>query len=111
MKVVEKDKLINGMLHEELERCQDMVAFLEQEIYNLPKGSLHVRKKQYKKKKYRYYYLKYRQGEKNISKHVPKHQIEDLKKELQQRKKYEKERKAYKERIKYLEAILKVKKL
>jgi hypothetical protein len=106
MKVVEKDKLVDGMLHEELERCRGMVSSLEQEISHLPKGSLHVRKKQYKKKRYRYYYLKYREGKKCVSRHVPDRQLEALKKELEKRSIYQKEIKAYKARIKYLEKIL-----
>jgi hypothetical protein len=106
MKVVEKDKLIDGMLHEELERCRSMVSSLERELSHLPKGSLHVRKKQYKKKRYRYYYLKYREGEKSVSRHVPDHQLEALKKELEKRNHYQKEIKAYKARIKYLEKIV-----
>lgn len=106
MKVVEKDKLVDGMLQEELERCRSMVSSLEQEISHLPKGSLHVRKKQYKKKKYRYYYLKYREGGKSVSRHVPDRQLETLKKELEKRSHYQKEIKAYKTRIKYLEKIV-----
>jgi hypothetical protein len=106
MKVVEKDKLVDGMLHEELERCRSMVSSLEQELSHLPKGSLHVRKKQYKKKKYRYYYLKYREGEKSVSRHVPDHQLEVLNKELEKRSHYQKEIKAYMARIKYLEKIV-----
>lgn len=106
MKVVEKDKLVNGMLHEELARCRGMVSSLEQEIFLLPKGSLHVRKKQYKKKRYRYYYLKYREEGESISRHVPDRQLEVLKKELEKRNNYQKEIIAYKARIKYLEKIL-----
>jgi hypothetical protein len=106
MKVVEKDKLVNGMLREELERCRDMVSSLEQEISHLPRGSLHVRKKQYKKKKYRYYYLKYREGGKSVSRHIPDRQLEILKNELEKRSDYQKEIKAYKARIEYLGKIL-----
>jgi len=106
MKVVEKDRLVDGMLHEELERCRGMVSSLEQEIAHLPKGSLHVRKKQYGEKRYRYYYLKYREGEKSLSRHVPVRQLEALKKDLDKRSSYQNELKAYKVRIKYLEKIL-----
>jgi hypothetical protein len=106
MKVVEKDRLVNGMLHEEMERCRGMLSSLEQEISHLPKGSLHVRKKQYKKKRYQYYYLKYREGESSVSRHVPVSDLEALKKDLEKRSSYQKEVKAYKVRIKYLEKIL-----
>ena len=106
MKVVEKDKLVDGMLREELERCRGMVSSLEQEISRLPKGSLHVRKKQYKKRRYQYYYLKYREGGKSVSHHVPAPQLDALKKELDKRRDIGKEIKAYRDRIKYLEKIL-----
>ncbi|MCG6538126.1 MAG: hypothetical protein L7F78_26285 [Syntrophales bacterium LBB04] len=103
---MEKDRLVNGMLHEELARCRGMVSSLEQEISLLPKGSLHARKKQYKKKKYRYYYLKYREEGKSVSRHVPDRQLEAIKKELEKRTNYQKEIKVYKARIKYLEKII-----
>ena len=45
MKVVEKDKLVHGMLQEELARCRSMVSSLERELSELPKGSLHIRQK------------------------------------------------------------------
>jgi hypothetical protein len=45
MKVVEKDKLVHGMLQEELARCRSMVTSLERKLSELPKGSLHVRQK------------------------------------------------------------------
>lgn len=106
MKVVEKDKLVEGMLREELDRCRAMVASLEQEISSLPKGSLHIRDKQYRKKKYHYYYLKYREGGKNINRHIPVGQLEILKKELEKRSNYQKEIIIYKARIRYLEKII-----
>jgi len=106
MKVVEKDKLVDGMLREELERCRGMVSSLEQENSRLSKGSLHVRKKQYKKKRYQYYYLKYREGGESVSRHVPTPQLDALKKELDKRRDMGKEIKAYRDRIKYLEKIL-----
>ena len=109
MKVVEKANGINGMLQEELERCRSMVSSLEQEMARLPKGSLHVRRKPYKKKKYRYFYLKYRDGGKSVSRHIPALQLAALKKELDKRKEIEKELKVYQDRNKYLEKILRLK--
>ncbi|MBI5585624.1 MAG: hypothetical protein HY892_17580 [Deltaproteobacteria bacterium] len=106
MKVVEKDKLVEGMLQEELERCRVMISSLEQGMAHLPKGSLHVRKKQYKKKRYRYFYLKYREEGKSVSHHVPAPQLDALKIELDKRRNIGKEIKAYQDRVKYLEKIL-----
>lgn len=105
MKVVEKDHHVHGMLSEEMKRCRDMIVSLEKELLNFPKGSLHIRKKGYKGKKYSYHYLKYRQGKKSISKHVPQKELETLIQKMKARKRYEKELKSYVVRMKYLEKI------
>jgi hypothetical protein len=105
MKVVEKDRHVYGMLSEELKRCRDMILSLGKELLNLPKGSLHIRKKDYKGKKYSYHYLKYRQGKKSISRHVSQKELESLIQKLKARKRYEKELKSYVVRMKYLEKI------
>lgn len=108
MRVVEKDRHINGMLHEELERCRDMVISLQKELSNLPKGSLHKRRKKYKGRRYIYHYLKYRQSGKSISKHIPQKEMDGLINKLQARKRYEKEMNFYLARMKYLEKISKI---
>ncbi len=110
MKVVEKDNLVHEMLREELDRCRNMSASLVKMLAGLPKGSLHVRYKEYKGKRYAYHYLKYREGRKNCSKHVSAGELEKLSKELDVRKKYMSELSSYRARIKYLEKILSVKK-
>ena len=107
MKVVEKDKVISGMLRDELERCQEMLAGLQKSIAGLPKGVLSERKKRYKDKVYSYYSLKYRDGDKVDNKHIPKDEAPALLKKLEQRKKFEKEALAYKKRIDYLSKMLK----
>lgn len=108
MKVVEKDNLVHGMLNEEFERCRDMIASIKQSLSKVPKGSLHIREKNYKDKVYAYHYLKYREGDKSISKHVPEKKLEEVNKKLEVRKKYEKELKLYEARSRYLEKMLKV---
>lgn len=105
MKVVEKDKLIEGMLKEELNRCWEMVSSLERKLAELPKGSLHLRQKVYS-----YHYLKFREGGRSISKHIPQDQVEDVSRKLEVRKDYEKEMEVLKSRIRYLEKILRVEK-
>jgi hypothetical protein len=40
MKVVEKDKVISGMLHDELKLCQEMLDSLKKSVSELPKGVL-----------------------------------------------------------------------
>ena len=106
MKVVEKDKVISGMLRDELMRCQEMLDSLEKSVSELPKGSISERKKFYKNKVYSYYYLKYRNGEKVISKHVPNIEVQEILNKLAMRKKYEKEMQSYEKKIAYLNKIL-----
>jgi hypothetical protein len=106
MKVVEKDKVIGGMLRDELKRCREMLEGIEKSISGLPKGAISERKKRYKNKIYSYYYLKYRDGEKVISKHIPNKEVQGIFEKLAWRKKYEKEIQSYEKRIAYLNKIL-----
>lgn len=107
MKVVENDKVISGMLGDELNRCQEMFDNLERSVAGLPKGSLNERKKKYKGRVYSYFYLKYREGEKVISKHISNKEVQEILKKLELRKKYEKEMQSYKKKISYLNKITK----
>lgn len=107
MKVVEKDRVISGMLQDEFKRCEEMLAGLQRSIAGLPKGALSERKKRYKKKVYSYFSLKYRSGAKVINKHIPNDEAPALVKKIEQRRKYEKEMRAYRKRINYLSKILK----
>ncbi len=107
MKVAEKDKVISGMLQDELKRCQEMLESLRKAESKLPKGVLSSRKKQYKKKVYFYYYLKYREGAKVVNKHIANEEVQEMVEKLEQRKKYMKEIKSYEKKIAYLEKMLK----
>jgi hypothetical protein len=44
MKVVEKDKVISGMLRDELKRCQEMLESLVKSVSKLPKDVMNKRK-------------------------------------------------------------------
>ena len=107
MKVVEKDKVIDGMLQDELRRCFEMLGSLRKAVSRLPKGILSSREKRYKKKVYSYYYLKYRDGKNVINKHISNEKAGQVAKQLEQREKYMKEIKSYEKRIAYLEKVLK----
>ncbi len=107
MKVVEKDKVISGMLRDELKRCREMLASLENSVAVLPKGVLSERKKRYKAKSYSYFSLKYRDGKKVVNKHIPNDQAPGLSKKLEQRKKLEREIRSYKKKSDYLSKVLK----
>jgi len=106
MKVVEKDKVISGMLQDELKRCQEMLNSLKESVSEFPKGVINKRKKRYKDKVYSYFYLKYREGKKVVNEHIPNNHVKDLLKKLELRKKYEKEIQSYKNKIAYLSKIM-----
>jgi len=106
MNVVEKDAVVSGMLGDELSRCEEALASILKAFSELPKGSLGSRKKIYKDKEYKYHYLKFREGNKVISQHVPEGDLEKFRDKLALRKKYLLEAGAYKKRIAYLEGLL-----
>ena len=108
MFVVEKDKVISGMLEGELIRCEDMLERLNKAVSNMQKGSINKRIKKYKDKKYVYYYLKYRIGIKSYSKHISLNELDSIKEMIEKRKKYMDEIKIYKNRAMYLRRIISI---
>lgn len=108
MKVVEKDRVINGMLSDEFNRCREMLNSLKKSASVMPKGVLNKRKKKYKGKVYFYQSLKYRDGNKVINRHISADEGPELSKRLEQRKKIIKEMQVYKKKIAYLSKILKI---
>ena len=108
MKQVENDRLVQGVLIDELRRSQEMVRLLESEAADLPRGSLHLRRKKYKDRNYEYPYLKYWEDGRSVSVHVPRADLDRIREELERRKAYENEIREYRGRIRYLERILKV---
>lgn len=106
MKVVEKKEPLIGMLMEEKARCLRAAKALESEIERLPRGVLLVRSKPYKKRVYRYHYLKYREGEKSVSRHVPQAEVESVRRQLESRRRFEEELHAYQSRLRFLEKAL-----
>lgn len=108
MKVVESDKVISGMLRDELKRCYELLEGLEKDMSLLPKGVLSERKKRYKDREYSYLSLKFREGNRVINRHIPKEEEEEegLRGQLARRKKYEKEIRGYRKKIEYLNRLL-----
>ena len=108
MFVVEKDKVVSGILESELLRCEDMLERLDKAVSNMPKGSIHKRIKKYKNMKYVYYYLKYRIGKKSYSKHISSNELDSIIERLDKRKKYMQEIAIYKKRAMYLKKIISI---
>ena len=106
MKVAEKENAVRGLLEEEYRRSRDVLAALSKKLARYPKGSLNVRKKAYKGKEYAYHYLVAREQGRVINRHIPKAELSDLERQLEQRDKYRKEIRTYRKRIAYLEKLL-----
>jgi hypothetical protein len=110
MKVAEKDVVVQGMLEEEYQRCQEVLKSLLEKVDQYPKGALNKRKKKYKGKEYAYYYIVSREEGKVVNRHVSEEDLPEVRNQIKQRDKHNKEIKLYKKRIKYLERLLKISK-
>src|SRR5512139_1283134 len=108
MKVAEKENAVRGLLEEEYRRSRDVLKALSDKAARYPKGSLNVRKKAYKGKEYAYHYLVAREQGRVVNRHIPKTELPDLRRRLEQRDKCRKEIKAYRKRIAYLEKLLRL---
>ena len=110
MNVVHKnnDIVLQGMLQDELERCMQVVSSLRGDIAELPKGSLHQRKRNYKGKVSIYHFCKYRKEGKSVYEHVPARRVVLLEKQICDRRKKEESLKKFNARLRYLKKLLKV---
>jgi hypothetical protein len=98
-------EILDGVLKEELERLKELVRNYEQEISELPKGSL-VKKNI---KGHIYYYLNYRKGVKGIFKYIGKlnkNELDKIKKKIEERRKLIKLNRKVKKDIKNLEKMI-----
>jgi len=103
-----KDEVLQGMLRDELVRCQNLMESLRADIAELPKGSIHQRKRNYKGKVSIYHYRKFRRAEKSVYEHVPADQVDYLSEQIDVRRKKEALLKKYVDRARYLEKLLRV---
>ena len=108
MKVVEKNNPVRGLLKEEYQRCQEVLAALSEKAAKYPKGSLNLRKKRYKGKEYAYHYLVAREEGRVVNRHIPEAEVPVLQRQLAERDKCRKEIQAYEKRIAYLERLLRL---
>lgn len=108
MKVAEKDRAVHGLLEEEYRRCKDVLSALAAKAAQFPKGSLHVRNKGYKDRKYAYHYLVARVDGRVVNRHVQEAEVAEVKQQLELRNKCLQEMRAYKKRMAYLEKLLKM---
>ncbi|PLX99285.1 MAG: hypothetical protein C0623_09395 [Desulfuromonas sp.] len=110
MKVVHKknDEVLQGMLRDELDRCQKLMDSLRADIAELPKGSIHQRERNYKGKVSVYHYRKFRKAGKSVYEHIPADQLDHLKEQIEARRKKDASLKKFADRSRYLEKLLKV---
>lgn len=89
----------------EKERIEYMISKYTEELDCLPKGTLAEKKVGDKA----YFYLKYREGKKVVSKYIPKEEIDSYKESLQKRKHIEIMIKTLNEELKTANKVLGVK--
>ena len=106
MKVVEKDAAVHGLLEDELKRCREVLASLKVKLDQYPKGALNIRRKRYKDKEYKYYYLVVRKNNQVINRHIPTKEAHELKKRLTERNRIREEILVYRKRIAYLDKLI-----
>ena len=74
--------VLEDVLEEEYSRSSRLLALMEQEISNLPKGSIRTRSI----KGHEYSYLNYRVGDKVKSDYVPTADVDELRAKIERRK-------------------------
>ena len=82
------ESVVAGVLQDELDRNRRMQARYRQEIAQLPKGSLYLRKINHQQ----YYYISIRQKDKIVAQYQGKSddvKIPEIKQKIEQRKHYE----------------------
>ena len=77
-----KVNLILRTIMQEKERIDRMLAKYQQEVLLLPKGTLSEKKV----KQSTYYYLKYRDGKKVISRYIPQKDVETVREQVEKRR-------------------------
>ena len=74
--------LILSTILQEKERIDRMLAKYQEELGTLPKGTISEKKV----KQSTYYYLKYREGKKVISRYIPQKDVEAVREQVEKRR-------------------------
>lgn len=74
--------IIEEILTEEYWRCVDTIQAITEQLAELPKGTIQKRTRGNRE----YYYLKYRDGNKVVSKYVKQEDVDDIAEKLEYRK-------------------------
>jgi hypothetical protein len=97
--------VVQSVLQEELERRKRMLHFYEKEVGKFPKGSI-VQKTINGNK---YFYLQHRDGKRIKTHYVPKHELPNVMRQIEERKKYQGYIKNIKKEISFIQKALKIK--
>ena len=74
--------LILSTISQEKERIDRMLVKYQEELGALPKGTVSEKKV----KQYTYFYLKYREGKKVISRYIPQKDVEAVREQIEKRR-------------------------
>ncbi|MCX5871929.1 MAG: hypothetical protein NTY51_01670 [Deltaproteobacteria bacterium] len=98
--------MIRSMLLDEYSHCQEILASLQRNVEEYPKGALHIQKRTINGKVYAYPYLVFRNGSKVVNTYIRKTEWPEVQKKIELRNKILNEIKPYQNRIRYIEKIL-----
>lgn len=101
-----KDESVITLLQTERDRCTQVIERVAKDIERLPRGSLGQRKVKAGGKVYVYPCLKYREGKHVKFEHVPPQKVDEIRLELERKKKLQDTLKANKKRIDTINHIL-----
>ncbi len=105
------DESIRGMLHDEYDRCRELVAQFYQTINTYPRGHIVVKKIKVKGRLYEYHHLQWREGHKVLSRHIPEKELSELMKKIEQREMYRNNCVMLEKRLDFLAPIIGEKKM
>ena len=77
-----KLNLILNIILQEKERIDRMLAKYQEELGTLPKGTISEKKV----RQFTYFYLKYRDGKKVISRYIPQKDVEAIREQVEKRR-------------------------
>jgi hypothetical protein len=100
------DDGIKGMLRDEFNRCLELMEQVKQSMDSYPRGRLVVKKVKVKERVYEYHHLQWRDGEKVLSRHIPKKEIPELQKKIEQREAYRSNCLKLVKRLEYLAPLI-----
>ena len=107
MKTKSQDESVYRLLKTEANRCESMIARIEQEILSLPRGSLAEKKLKKNGKVYVSHCLKYRENQKIISVHIPKEKLPEIEQAILRKKRLQESKKDGEKRVKTIQRLLK----